>query len=354
MSLVEDRFQAVDFSVPYFLDSDSFVIKNPLPPPRWSSIIFPFSWVTWIALCMVLLWLPVILIFLNKLEGVGQRDRTSMFMDVTKALLRQDSPPITSHLSIRVFIGNWWLMAMILSISYTGNLIAFITIPAKAQKMRTLQEVAESDLTPVMIDYGNFMHSVMQKSGDKTLMILGEKLQFLPNDDYQAGFDMVDEGKAAFLEGTEYFRYMVILFKAWNTYFLEEVFFPSYVGWIYPKKTAWKHKFDKYLQRFVEAGLPTYWRNKLADDFRREMNLTRLSSKTSSRPLNLVDLQNSNEMPHKVKKKNYRCSGSPMSTLNIQITAVVAGGEHMFHTTVVKILSNAKYYYFDHMNTNMA
>lgn len=70
----------------------------------------------------------------------------------------------------------------------------------------------------------------------------------------------VNAGTHAFLEGTEYFRYMVILHKATNTYFLQEPLFPSYVGWIYPKQTPWKHKFDQYIQRFVEAGLCFYYR----------------------------------------------------------------------------------------------
>ncbi|XP_064085120.1 uncharacterized protein LOC135200410 isoform X2 [Macrobrachium nipponense] len=147
MSLVEDRFQAVDFSVPYFLDSDSFVIRNPDAPPRWPSIIFPFSWVTWIAVGITLLLVPIFFLCLQTLKGAVTFDSSSLFMEVTKALLWLDFSPTTSHLSIRIFVGNWWLMAMILSISYTGNLIAFITIPAKAHKMKTLQEVAESDLT---------------------------------------------------------------------------------------------------------------------------------------------------------------------------------------------------------------
>ncbi|XP_068204036.1 uncharacterized protein [Palaemon carinicauda] len=142
-----------------------------------------------------------------------------------------------------------------------------------------------------MVDYGNFMPSYMRQSVYESVRILGEKLQFVPNDDYQQAFDMVNEGTAAFLEGTEYVRYMVIRFNAWNTYFLEEDLESGIVGWFFPKNTPWKYKFDRYLQMFVEGGLPTYYRNKLVDKYSREMNLTQAVEKEATRPLTISDLQ---------------------------------------------------------------
>lgn len=65
----------------------------------------------------------------------------------------------------------------------------------------------------------------------------------------------------AFLEGTEFLQYLVILYHlSATTYFLPETIFQIYVGWIYPKNTPWKHKFDTYLQAFVESGLCRYWK----------------------------------------------------------------------------------------------
>ncbi|XP_063869806.1 uncharacterized protein LOC135105532 [Scylla paramamosain] len=41
MSITQDQFRVVDFSVPYSVDGFSFLLRNPLPPPRWWSIVFP-------------------------------------------------------------------------------------------------------------------------------------------------------------------------------------------------------------------------------------------------------------------------------------------------------------------------
>lgn len=50
------------------------------------------------------------------------------------------------HFFLRMFMIVWWLMAMIISISYTGNLIAFVTVPGKPQRLKTLDELAGSDI----------------------------------------------------------------------------------------------------------------------------------------------------------------------------------------------------------------
>ncbi|KAK8398002.1 hypothetical protein O3P69_003716 [Scylla paramamosain] len=97
-------------------------------------------------------------------------------------------------------------------------------------------------------------------SEDRTLRILGKKLLLIPAESYQDGFDLLEEGRYAFLDGAEYLRYTAIMHRVTNVYFLKETFFPPSISWIFPKYTAWKHKFDLYLQRFVESGLIDFWK----------------------------------------------------------------------------------------------
>ncbi|XP_068204035.1 uncharacterized protein [Palaemon carinicauda] len=153
MGFTDDRTEAVDFSFPYFIDATSFVIKNPEAPPRWTSIVFPFTLVTWASVVLTLLVLPSILFLLMKMEGLVP-DRGHIVLSFLKTLLRQDSTVVHRHsisysshsIYFRVVVGVWWLMAMVLSISYTSNLIAFITIPPKAKPMKTLEELARSNI----------------------------------------------------------------------------------------------------------------------------------------------------------------------------------------------------------------
>ncbi|KAG7163618.1 Glutamate receptor ionotropic, delta-2-like 10, partial [Homarus americanus] len=188
----------------------------------------------------------------------------------------------------------WLLLAMVISISYTGNLVAYITVPGKPQRLATLKELAESSFTPSMVDYGNFVPAALRSSQDPVFSALGRRMELVPNYGYDLGFQQVREGTHAFLEGTEYFRYLVILYHmAATTYFMPETVYPVHVGWIYPKNTPWKHKFDPYLQAFVESGLCHYWKKLLVADFLREMNesLQNEPPEPPVRALSLQDLQ---------------------------------------------------------------
>ncbi|XP_068236020.1 ionotropic receptor 93a-like [Palaemon carinicauda] len=291
MSIVEDRFHAVDFSVPYFDDSYSFLLAIPEPPPRWHSIGFPFSGQTWIALVISIV--TVCIVWATILKVNGQHFYwIRVILEVFRALLRQDPTPISSALSARLFGGMWWFVGMIISISYTGNLIAYITVAGKAKRLHTLKDLAQSDLRIAMIDYGNFVPGALRASQDETLRTIGEKLDLIPYD-YKGALESVVEKKFSLVEGTEYIVYKVIKYKKMtNTYFLPEAVYPIYVGWTFPKKTAWKHKFDPYLQRMVEAGLCWHWKEvTVTEVMKREGSKYEVEEKETSRPLSLKDVQ---------------------------------------------------------------
>ncbi|XP_042205177.1 uncharacterized protein LOC121854567, partial [Homarus americanus] len=288
----KDRYTAVDLSVIYMTDSFSFVLRIPTPPPRWWSIVFPFTWQTWVAVFAFLVVISAQLSLFYKVRGVA-RSSSEAVLVIMRTLLRQDVPNPPSHVSIRVIQGAWMIVAMILSISYTGNLVAYITVPEKPIRLTSLKQLAESSLTPTMVDYGNFVPGALRASKHPTLHVLGQKLQLIPDYGYDVGFAQVMDGTHAFLEGTEFFNYMVILYHmSTTTYFLPEVIYSTNVAWIYPKKTPWKHKLDPYLQAFVESGLCLYWKKVLVYDFMKQMG-ENLHQDTSVplRPLSLQDLQ---------------------------------------------------------------
>ncbi|XP_069167029.1 uncharacterized protein [Procambarus clarkii] len=257
----------------------------------------------------------------------------------------------------RLYEGTWILLAIIVSISYTSNLVAYITVPSKPHYLATLKELAQSALTyvslprhsegtgtvcphsmfkncvyahvcekspgivyvslcgmllseqqisqyiimpvrsnffrPTMVDYGNFVPLALRTSKHTTLHTLGQKMKLIPNYGYDVGFAQVKEGTHALLEGTEFLQYLVILYRVFSmTYLLPETIYPIHVGWIFPKKTSWKHKFDRYIQALVESGLCRYWKKVLVEDFMQGQHETTNSDyQEATRPLSLRDLQ---------------------------------------------------------------
>lgn len=41
---------------------------------------------------------------------------------------------------------TWWLSCLVITVSYTGNLIAVLTIPAYPPKITTVEGLSKSDL----------------------------------------------------------------------------------------------------------------------------------------------------------------------------------------------------------------
>ncbi|XP_063869819.1 glutamate receptor ionotropic, delta-2-like [Scylla paramamosain] len=293
MAFTMEQFHVVDFSVPYTVDGFAVMLRNPLPPPRWWSIVFPLSWDTWVVLLIFVLLLPLPLYLLIKAHEESKASLSRMYLEVVRIILRQDAVQLSSAASVRIFSGTWWLAAMVLFISYTGNLVAYITVPAKPQMLTTVEQLVETDIIPMVPDYGTVAPAFLMASEDRTLRILGKKLLLISAESYQDGFDLLEEGRYAFLDGAEYLRYTAIMHRVTNVYFLKETFFPPSISWIFPKYTAWKHKFDLYLQRFVESGLIDFWKKWLTEDVRKKMNLTesKVDAQQGPRPLNLDDLK---------------------------------------------------------------
>ncbi|XP_076054305.1 uncharacterized protein LOC143032995 [Oratosquilla oratoria] len=179
---------------------------------------------------------------------------------------------------------------MIVSISYMGNLIAFITVPAKSERIFTLLGLAESSLTPKMLDYGNFVPGALKTSQDKTHQAIGQRL--ILTQTYEESFHEVNTSITAFVEGNEYLQYLVIKYRVANSYYLPEVLYPIHIAFIYPKKTPWKHKFDPYLQSLVESGLFRYWKQIFLTELRKKYGVKiEAKKKQVPRALSLIDMQ---------------------------------------------------------------
>ncbi|MPC14145.1 hypothetical protein E2C01_006902 [Portunus trituberculatus] len=76
-----------------------------------------------------------------------------MYLEVMKIVLHQNSMQPSSVTSVRIFLGVWFLAAMVLFISYTGNLVAYITVPAKPQMLTMVDQLAEADVMGASFPY---------------------------------------------------------------------------------------------------------------------------------------------------------------------------------------------------------
>ncbi|KAK7080037.1 hypothetical protein SK128_007417, partial [Halocaridina rubra] len=183
MDIIESRFSVVDFSIPFWTSNSRFLLKNPEAPPRYWSIVFPFSWMTWLALAVTQVVVTLIyMLFMKTLDfRVGEISWT--VLEVAKTILRLDNQDFSKRASFLMMVGVWRLAAFVISTVYTSNLVAYITIPPSPVRLHTLNDLAASKFQPMMLDYGSYLPEAMKTSEDSALRTLGQKLELLPYDE---------------------------------------------------------------------------------------------------------------------------------------------------------------------------
>ncbi|KAG7172770.1 Glutamate receptor ionotropic, delta-2-like 17 [Homarus americanus] len=247
MAVVLDRYQAADFSVPYFSDSYSITLKVPPPFPRWRSVVYPFGVWVWAGVLAALVMLSLIFHLLVRADSSpiynNRMDVLSTMVWLSRTLLRQSVPRVPEVMGCRAFLACWWLSALVLSTSYMGKLIAFLTVPTQTRRIDTLEELAAAQVK------------------------LGNKLSLLP--DYDQVLQAFDSG-AGVLEATEYSQFLFITrSRSKTSYAVEEKLYPNYVGWAFQKGAPYKYIFDRYLNAMSQSGLVMQWRRSIIEDFRR-------------------------------------------------------------------------------------
>ncbi|XP_069998206.1 glutamate receptor ionotropic, kainate glr-3-like [Penaeus vannamei] len=274
MAVVLDRYRAADFTVPYFSDSYSITLQVPPPIPRWLSVVHPFGAWVWLAVVAGLVLLA--LVFHALIAGdsapvyTHKADVLSTFIWLARTLVRQTVPRVPAVPGCRPFLVCWWLAALVLSTSYMGNLIAFLTVPMHTRRIGTLEELARSDIRIHMLDYGNFVPGNLWSSKEPVLKMLGDKLTLLP--DYDLTISAFDAG-AGVLEATQYSQFLFITRgRSRTSYAVEEKLYPNYQGWVFQKGCPYKHVFDRYLNWMSQAGLVEQWRQVVVEEFRRSQD----------------------------------------------------------------------------------
>ncbi|CAG2195718.1 GRID1 [Mytilus edulis] len=141
------RENVVDFTIPYYYDAPAILLKKPDPnAKKWRTLIDPLS--EYVILC-IFIFLPVISLFLFFFEKctpyyrrIENRDKVRglhHFSDslwyVYGALLTQGNYTFNEggeHMagssSGRTLLSCWWIFCIIMMATYSGNLVAFLTV----------------------------------------------------------------------------------------------------------------------------------------------------------------------------------------------------------------------------------
>ncbi|VDI59959.1 Hypothetical predicted protein [Mytilus galloprovincialis] len=141
------REKVVDFTIPYYYDSPAILLKKPdQNAKKWRTLIDPLS--EYVILC-IFIFLPVTSLFLfffekctpyyrrieNRDEVRGLHHFSDSLWYVYGALLTQGNYTFNKggeHMagssSGRTLLSCWWIFCIIMMATYSGNLVAFLTV----------------------------------------------------------------------------------------------------------------------------------------------------------------------------------------------------------------------------------
>jgi len=234
-----NRKKYIDFTQPYGISHECFMVPVPRPNPKWTALYGPFQWPVWIATFLSFTFAALILRL-----GAKQRNSTlSTFNDIYICFLfvlghvlgiHQNHQGIRSSTSRFLFI-IWLMCTFVIATIYRSELISYMTSPYTPPPVDTIQQLVDSSLGKIA--YGNFVRNILLSSDISLLKQIGQQ--------------------------------MIVTYNF--TYFLQ--FF-----------------FDYEIQKLLESGLIEYHRSKFA---KKSIEIKNSAAKrnTSVEPLSLNDLQ---------------------------------------------------------------
>ncbi|KAJ8309978.1 hypothetical protein KUTeg_011843 [Tegillarca granosa] len=173
-SIQASRESVMDFTYPFFFDTMTFLVKRADPNRyKWKTLIDPLSWQVLVCVAVSLPTCAFILFVLERynqyyvvavekphgfqyafwymLGALLTQGNHKYFMIFQIVNLRHSSrrvdvfggaiPP--SSQSGRTLISFWWIFSIVLVATYSGNLIAFLTVTKEKLPFKTFSMVAE-------------------------------------------------------------------------------------------------------------------------------------------------------------------------------------------------------------------
>ncbi|KAK3875539.1 hypothetical protein Pcinc_019588 [Petrolisthes cinctipes] len=271
-TITYQRTKDFDYSVSFFTEGFGVMLRDPPPLPQWQGILYPYTGVVWASVGGVVILATLAYYFASIREL--RLSPIESFMIVLQSLMNQSVSQEPRVWVSRGLLGLWLLATWVLRVSYTCNLMAFITVPVLQPPLTKLEQLAEADLRLCMLDYGEFVPEALATSTHPILARLGAKLDLVPTDGsltYEGEeycVEMVVAGTHAHVETYSYLRLLFRDLGHHDVYTLREQLYLGNLAFFFTKNTPWEYKFDVGMRRLVEAGLVWQWYSEIMEEDR--------------------------------------------------------------------------------------
>ena len=148
----------IDISERTWIEENCFLAGVPPPIRRQDTLTMPFSFSTWTLIFVIML---ITIIFLCAYTFISKEDAELSYghwVIIISASVFQEHDDKLIYLQsngLRLFFCIFFCMTFILTSSYAGVLVSFLSIPPKVPLLKTLEDIADSSLP--LVQYVNML-----------------------------------------------------------------------------------------------------------------------------------------------------------------------------------------------------
>ena len=301
-----DRIEVVDFTYSTLQDCAIFVVPMPDEIPKWTTLGAVFDHQVWIGVGLTLTGCIIVVWFLTKAvsrilpENPFNLNLSSSALTITQFILQVSPTQHPIQNSTRFLIINLWIFTIITSVAYRSMLTSLLSLPRFPTPMNTLEELAESDLTTNMINYGGGWESMLAQGSNPSIKELWRRMEFI-NSVPDAIAKLEQSRKNAVMDAKVNLQLLIINHYTdpktgiSSVHLMPRCLMQYNMAWAIEKNSPYKSAIDEKTRRLVQAGFVTKWNTDLLREkmfaAARKRNIQSNEENSDSAPLSFISLQ---------------------------------------------------------------
>ncbi|XP_050483078.1 ionotropic receptor 93a [Bombus huntii] len=265
----ENKKDAVNFTVPIFVQTYSFLTSRPKQLSRALLFASPFTKETWACLAVSIIVMGPILYLVHKyspysIKTSGLKSSFQCVWYVYGALLQQGGMYLPHCDSARILIGVWWLIVMVVVATYSGSLVAFLTFPRMDASILTVDDLlARKDGITWSFPNGSFLEMYLQETDEPKYHTLLSRAESHNDTEEEKLVERVKDGKHALIDWRSSLRFLMrkdlLLTGVCHFSLSMDEFLDEPIAMIIPHDSPYLPVINAELHRMLESGMMNKW-----------------------------------------------------------------------------------------------
>ena len=302
------RRKFVDYTSAVDYECIRFVVPQGSEKPKWIILYMPFTWNVWIGIicCIigVIYTLYIIAVISEKVYSCDEHFKNIIVISVIAAVFQQaiakDSRRFTSSTRIITYI--YWVFTIILTVGYRSELVSFLIAPLYNKPINTLDELAASDLTTNMYNYGGGgINHYFNSSVNPAEIEIWKRMTFVDSIP-KAVKRLSDTSKFAVCDTDTLMQWLIAseysnpITGVNMIHPIKDCFSPYKAAWAVSKQSNFKDSFNRIIERMEETGHIQKWKrdillNVKISNLKKRSESGQISAGNKKEPLSFNSLQ---------------------------------------------------------------